>query len=89
MKLKEGQAIKLIKKDYHNRITERVGTIAKIYSNFILLDLKEYKTCIGIADVLSPRDYKLKVKNNKKWIDADKEMLGVEINERFAKALWS
>lgn len=89
MKLKEGQAIKLIKKDYHNRITERVGKIAKIYSNFILLDLKEYKTCIGIADVLSPRDYKLKVKNNKKWIDVDKEMLGVEINERFDKALWS
>ncbi|BFK81464.1 hypothetical protein I3900191A7_16090 [Clostridium baratii] len=89
MKLKEGRAIKLIKKDYHNRITERVGKIAKIYSNFILLDLKEYKTCIGIVDVLSPRDYKLKVKNNKKWIDADKEMLGVEINERFAKTAWS
>lgn len=89
MKLKEGQVIKLIKRDHHKRLTEKVGKIDKIYNNFILLGMKEYKTCIGIADVVSPGDYKLKIKKNKQWIDVDKEMLGVEINERFDKALWS
>lgn len=69
MKLKEGQAIKFIKKDYHGKITEKIGKVVKVYSNFILLDLKQYKTCILIADIIAPLDYKLKVKKNKKWIE--------------------
>lgn len=79
MKLEEGQIIKVIKTDYHGKSCEKIGKVEKRYKNFILLDLNDYKICLGIADLVDPQEYKLKVKKKKEWIDVTKEMLEVGV----------
>lgn len=79
MKLEEGQIIKVIKIDYHGKSCEKIGKVEKRYKNFILLDLNDYKICLGIADLVDPQEYKLKVKKKKEWIDVTKEMLEVGV----------
>lgn len=79
MKLGEGQIIKVIKTDYHAKSCEKIGKVEKRYKNFILLDLNDYKICLGIADLVDPQEYKLKVKKKKEWIDVTKEMLEVGV----------
>ncbi|WP_338627641.1 hypothetical protein QJR52_07090 [Clostridium baratii] len=74
MKL-EGRDVRLVRKDYHNRVIELPGKIEKIYRDFILVRLKDYKICVGISDILDPWQYILKINENKQWINITKEML--------------
>lgn len=78
MKLEVGQAVKLIKKGgsgKSNQVKEYVGKINKIYPTFLLLRLKEYNECILIADILDRKNYNLKVKKGKGWIETNIDML--------------
>lgn len=75
MKLKEGQKIKLVTIDFHRRKEEHIGKVEKIYPSFILLDLKNYKESISKSDILNPRNYNLKIRNKKCWIDVTEDML--------------
>lgn len=74
MKLEEGMAIKLIKKSTTN-FRENIGTVEKIYKNFILLKFKKYKECILIADILNREDHRLKVKKGKAWVEVNISMI--------------
>ncbi|MBY0756531.1 hypothetical protein K5V21_13870 [Clostridium sardiniense] len=75
MKLKEGQDVKLVHRDYHYRAKEYYGKVNKIYKRYILLDLNNYKTCVLLADIIDPVQNILKIKKKKKWINVTKEML--------------
>ena len=76
MMLKEGQVIKLENYQGHGRIEKTFrGTVGKVYRNYILLDLENYKTSITLADILDPADYVLRVKIDGIWRKADKSML--------------
>lgn len=89
MKLEEGQIIKVIKTDYHGKSYEKIGKVEKRYKNYILLDLKDYKICLGMADIVDPKEYKLKIKKKKEWIDVTKDMLEVGVSNGFNKEVWS
>ncbi|BFK81295.1 hypothetical protein I3900191A7_14400 [Clostridium baratii] len=79
MKVEEGKIIKVIKTDYHGKSCKKIGKVEKLYKNYILLDLKDYKICLGMADIVDPKEYKLKIKKKKEWIDVTKEMLEVGV----------
>ena len=89
MKLEEGQIIKVIKIDYHGKSCEKIGKVEKRYKNYILLDLKDYKICLGMVDIVDPKEYKLKIKNKEEWIDVTKDMLEVGVSNGFIKEIWS
>lgn len=79
MKLQVGQVIKLIKngegRGRKNPIEEHIGQVNKIYPTFLLLKLEEYNECILIADILDRKNYNLKVKKGKGWIETNIDML--------------
>lgn len=78
MKLKEGDRVRLLCKNgvVNNRyIAEYYGKIEKIYKNYILLDLENYKACIGVADIIKPAQNVLQLIKNKKTIKLTKDML--------------
>lgn len=78
MKLKIGDNIKLLCKNGigNNRdIAEYEGKIEKIYKNYILLDLENYKTCVGIADIIKPSQNVLQLIKNRNRINVTKDML--------------
>lgn len=89
MKLKEGDSIRLVYRDYHHRAKDYDGTVNKIYKNYILLDLENYKVCVGVADIIDPAQNVLQIKNNKKWVNATKDMLEVGVSDGFIKEIWS
>lgn len=79
MMLKEGQVISLIKYTTNGARsrskTVRRGLIEKVYRNYILLNLENYKESVTLADILDPVQYELRVKHEGQWRQADKSML--------------
>lgn len=51
------------------------GIIESINKDFIVIKLKNYKTCLNKTDLIENRGFKLKVKQNDRWIDVRKEIL--------------
>lgn len=76
-KLKTGQSIRFVKEVLrrNRKNFKKEGKIEKVYSNYILLNLKDYKTCINFGDLIAPRQYRLQIKENGEWIDANIKML--------------
>lgn len=53
----------------------RVGTIAEMKENYIIIQFKNYKECITKADIIAPKDWNLYLRKDKQWILTTKEML--------------
>ena len=75
MKLKIGDSIRLIHRDYHHKAKNYDGTVNKIYKNYILLDLENYKVCVNVADIIKPEQNLLQIRDNKEFTKVTKEML--------------
>ena len=75
MKLKIGDSIRLIHRDYHHKNKNYDGTVNKIYKNYILLDLENYKVCVNVADIIKPEQNLLQIKKNKEFNKITKDML--------------
>lgn len=89
MKLKEGDGIRLVYRDYHHKADNYDGTVNKIYKNYILLDLENYKVCVGVADIIDPNQNTLKIRVNKEWVDVTKDMLEAGVSNGFNQEVWS
>ncbi|WP_075809903.1 hypothetical protein [Clostridium perfringens] len=55
-------------------ITEQIGFIERIYKDFIVIKLKNYKTCLNKADLIEGEGFKLQVIKDNKSIDVGKEV---------------
>ena len=71
-----GDKVKLIDIDLRKEIafTEQIGFVERIYKDFILISLDNYKTCLNKADLIEGVGFKLQVIKDNKSIDVGKEV---------------
>ncbi|MDM0609456.1 hypothetical protein QTH09_00255 [Clostridium perfringens] len=71
-----GDEVKLIDIDLRKEIalTEQIGFVERIYRDFIVIKLKNYKTCLNKADLIEGVGFKLQVIKDNKSIDVGKEV---------------
>lgn len=71
-----GDEVKLIDIDLRKEIalTEQIGFIERIYKDFIVIKLKNYKTCLNKADLIEGEGFKLQVRQDNEWLDIGKEI---------------
>ena len=71
-----GDKVKLIDIDLRKEIafTEQIGFVERIYKDFILISLDNYKTCLNKADLIEGEGFKLQVRQDNEWLDVGKEI---------------
>lgn len=71
-----GYKVKLIDINLRKEIVfnEQIGFVEKIYKDFILISLDNYKTCLNKADLIEGEGFKLKVRQDNEWLDIGKEI---------------
>ncbi len=71
-----GDEVNLIDIDLRKEIalTEQIGFIERIYKDFIVIKLENYKTCLNKADLIEGVGFKLQVIKDNKSIDVGKEV---------------
>lgn len=71
-----GDKVKLIdlngKKE--KREIEHVGFVESISNSFIVIRLKNYRTCINRADLVENTGLRVQVRKNKQWLEVGKEI---------------
>lgn len=71
-----GDKVNLIDIDLRKEIAlkEQPGVVEKIYEDFILIKLENYRTCLNKADLIEGEGFKLQVIKDNKSIDVGKEV---------------
>ncbi|MDH2474280.1 hypothetical protein [Clostridium perfringens] len=71
-----GDKVKLIDINLRKEIAfnEQIGFVEKIYKDFILISLDNYKTCLNKADLIEGEGFKLQVRQDNEWLDIGKEI---------------
>lgn len=71
-----GDKVKLIDINLRKEIAfeEQEGVLERIYKDFILIDLENYKTCLNKADLIEGEGFKLQVRQGNEWLDIGKEI---------------
>lgn len=71
-----GDEVKLIDINLRKEIIleEQIGFVEKVYKDFILIKLDNYKTCLNKADLIEGEGFKLQVIKDNKSIDVGKEV---------------
>lgn len=72
-----GDKVKLIVIGFHKEkaVKEQIGFVEKIYKDFILIKLENYKTCLNKADLIEGEGFKLQVRQDNEWLYIGKEIL--------------
>lgn len=69
-----GDKVKLIdlngKKE--KREIEHIGFVESISNSFIVIRLKNYRTCINRADLIENTGLRLQVRKNREWLEVGK-----------------
>lgn len=71
-----GDKVNLIDIDLRKEIAlkEQPGVVEKIYEDFILIKLENYRTCLNKADLIEGEGFKLQVIKDNRLIDVGKEV---------------
>lgn len=71
-----GDKVKLIDINLRKEIAfnEQIGFVEKIYKDFILISLENYKTCLNKSDLIEGEGFKLQVRQENEWLDIGKEI---------------
>ncbi|AMN31740.1 hypothetical protein [Clostridium perfringens] len=80
--IKTNQAVKLIESNGRKEVTinEHIGFIKEIYKDFILIELKNYDTCLNKADLIENIGLRLQVRKENEWIEVGKEIFeGIKV----------
>ena len=71
-----GDKVKLI--DVNGRkertLEEHIGFVERISNSFIVIRLKNYRTCLNRADLILDTGLRLQVRKNKQWLEVGKEI---------------
>lgn len=57
-----------------SRTKEQIGFVESISNSFIVIRLKNYRTCINRADLIEHTGLRLQVRKNREWIEVGKEI---------------
>lgn len=71
-----GDKVKLIDQNGKKemKILEHVGFVESISNSFIVIRLKNYRTCINRADLILDTGLRLQVRKNREWLEVGKEI---------------
>ncbi|EOU1153730.1 hypothetical protein C4D51_01230 [Clostridium perfringens] len=74
--LKINQAVKLIENNSRREasVDEHIGFIKAIYKDFIVIELKNYNTCLNKADLIEDTGLRLQIREEKEWVKVGKEI---------------
>lgn len=74
--LKINQAVKLIENNSRREasVDEHIGFIKAIYKDFIVIELKNYNTCLNKADIIEDTGLRLQIREEKEWVKVGKEI---------------
>lgn len=66
--LKINQAVKLIENNSRREasVDEHIGFIKAIYKDFIVIELKNYNTCLNKADLIEDTGLRLQIRKEKR-----------------------
>ncbi|MDO6232890.1 hypothetical protein [Clostridium perfringens] len=74
--LKINQAVKLIENNSRREasVDEHIGFIKAIYKDFIVIELKNYNTCLNKSDLIEDTGLRLQIREEKEWVKVGKEI---------------